>query len=245
MLIPRRTQRGVTLVELMIASVIGLITLAALATTYGATAGHSTRYLHRAHLHQQLHSVLQIVVSDIRRAGYWNFDPTLRSAADNPFADSTNRLRTGSYPGEASHSCVVFAYDLDQDGLVGVGNCKTKTCGAQTDSDNVEQFGYRLRDGRIQARYGGDALGCDSGHWQALTDPNIEIGELVFSEYSACVNLYAADADCAPHAPSLIQRSVEIQLSGQTRGSPETSLRLSSMVRIRNDRIVAEQTDAP
>lgn len=239
MLIRRHTQRGVTLVELMIASVIALIALAALATAYGATAGHSAQYLHRAHLHQQLHSVLQIVVSDIRRAGYWSFDPALRSAADNPFADSSNRLRTGSYPGEASDSCVVFAYDLDQDGLVGVGNCKTKACGAQTDSDNVEQFGYRLRDGRIQARYGGDTLDCDSGHWQALTDPNIEISELVFSEHSACINLDAPDADCAPHAPGLIQRSVEIQLSGHTRGSPEARLRLSSVVRVRNDQLVA------
>lgn len=239
MLMHRNTQRGVTLVELMIASVIALIALAAVVTAYSATASHSAQYLRRAHLQQQLHSVLQLMVRDIRRAGYWSFDPALRSAADNPFANGANQLRTGAYPGEPPHSCVVFAYDLDSDGLVGTGSCKADACGAQTDRDNVEQFGYRLRDGRVQARYGGDALSCESGHWQALTDPDIRVEALAFTLESACVNLRNSEAACASHEPRLVGQLVGIQLSGHAGARPETLLTLSALVRVRNDRLVA------
>ncbi len=234
-----RAQRGVTLVELMIASAIALIALAALVTAYSATAYHSSRYLHKAHLYQQLYTLMHTMVRDIRRAGYWSFDPDLRSAADNPFEHSVNRLRIQSYPDEAPDSCILFAYDLDKDGLVGVGRCNSNGCPGQTDADNVEQFGYRLRGGLAQARYGGDTLSCDSGHWQAVTDPDIELTRFTFTPHAVCSNLDDADANCEPHAARLIQRLVEIRLSGHKRGQRDTPLTLSAWVRIRNDRLVA------
>ena len=235
MLNPRRTQRGVTLVELMIASVIGLVALAALLTAYSATAVHSTSYLRKAHLHQQLHGLLHAMVRDIRRAGYWSFDPDLDSAAQNPFQAGVNRLRVQAYPGEAPGSCILFAYDLDKDGMVGIGRCTGHTCGAQTDSDNVEQFAFRLRDGLVQTRYGGDTLRCDSGHWQAVTDPGIAVTRLSFSLHQTCTNLDNVSADCEPHAARILQRLVDIQLSGYQRARPDTTLTLSASVRIRND----------
>lgn len=238
MLSPCRTQRGMTLVELMIASVIGLITLAAVVTAYSATASHSSQYLRNAHLYQQLHSLMHTMVRDIRRTGFWSFDPELHSATDNPFEDGTNRLRTGAYRDEAPHSCILFAYDLDRDGLVGVGQCRAGTCPGETDNDNVEQFGFRLHDGRAQARYGGDTLSCDAGHWQALTDPNIEITGLTFDQHTRCSNLDNTGADCEPHAARLVQRRVQIRLSGQQRGRPDTPLTLSAWVRIRNDQLL-------
>lgn len=238
MLSPRRTQRGVTLVELMIASVIALIALAALLTAYSATAAHSAQYLHKAHLHQQLHSLMHAVVRDIRRTGYWSFDPALSSATDNPFQDSVNRLRVESYPGQAPDSCILFAYDLDRDGMVGIGRCDAHACGARTDSDNVEQFGFRLRDGLVQARYGGDTLRCDSGHWQAVTDPGIAVTLLNFTLHETCSNLDNASAVCEPHAARILQRLVEIRLSGHQRARPDRQLTLSAWVRVRNDQVL-------
>jgi type II secretory pathway component PulJ len=230
----------VTLVEVMIASVIALIGLAALVTAYSATAGHSAKYLNKAHLHQQLYTLMHTMVKDIRRAGYWSFDPALHSATDNPFQDNRNRLRIQSYPGEAPDSCVLFGYDLDKDGLVGVGSCETPTCPGQTDSDNVEQFGFRLRNGVAQARYGGDMLSCASGYWQAVTDPEIEISSLVFAQHTTCSNIVDASEDCGPVAVRLIRRAVKIQLSGHSRGQPDTQLTLSAWVQVRNDQLVVE-----
>jgi prepilin peptidase dependent protein B len=235
MLNPLRTQRGVTLVELMIASVIGLIALAALLTAYSATAVHSASYLRKAHLHQQLHGLLHTMVRDIRRAGYWSFDPGLESAAENPFQAGVNRLRVQAYPGEAAGSCILFAYDLDKDGMVGVGSCNGNACAAQTDRDNVEQFGFRLHNGLVQTRYAGDTLRCDSGHWQAVTDPGITVSYLSFTHHTACTNLDNPSADCEPHAARILQRLVDIRLSGYQRARPDTTLTLSASVRIRND----------
>ncbi len=238
MLNPRITQRGVTLVELMIASVIGLVALAALLTAYSATAVHSTNYLRKAHLHQQLHSLLHAMVRDIRRAGYWSFDPSLGSAAENPFQAGVNRLRVQAYPGEAAGSCILFAYDLDKDGMVGVGRCSGNACAAQTDSDNVEQFGFRLHNELVQTRYGGDTLRCDSGHWQAVTDPGIAVTRLSFTQHTACTNLDNLSAECEPHAVRMFERLVDIQLSGYQRPRPDTTLTLSASVRIRNDLVL-------
>jgi type II secretory pathway component PulJ len=222
----------------MIASVIALIALAALLTAYSATATHSAQYLHKAHLHQQLHGLLHTIVRDIRRSGYWSFDPELSSASDNPFQDNVNRLRVGAYPGQAPDSCVLFAYDLDKDGLVGIGRCGAKGCSARTDGDNVEQFGFRLRDGLVQARYGGDTLRCDSGHWQAVTDPGIAVTLLSFTLHENCTNLDHASADCEPHAARILQRLVQIRLSGYPRARPDGQLTLAAWVRVRNDQVL-------
>jgi type II secretory pathway component PulJ len=222
----------------MVASVIALIALAALTTAYSATASHSSQYLMKAHLHQQLHSLMHTLVRDIRRTGFWSFDPGLRSAAENPFEHSHNRLRTGAHRDEPAHSCILFAYDLDQDGLVGVGRCRGNACGGETDRDNVEQFGFRLRDGRAQMRYGGNSLSCNSGHWQALTDPGIEIHAMTFTTHSTCLNLEPGGTDCQPPAARLVRRLVEIRLSGRQRRRPDTALTLSAWVRVRNDQLM-------
>ena len=63
-------QRGMTLIEVMIAGVIALIALSSVLTVYSATANHSTQQLQQAHLHQQLGGVMHLVSSDLKRAGY-------------------------------------------------------------------------------------------------------------------------------------------------------------------------------
>jgi len=237
MLVYLRTQQGVTLIELMIASVISLIILSAILTVYSITARHSSRQLQAAHLHQQLHGLMHLLASDIRRAGYWGFDPALQNPGDNPFQNTANALRIDAYRDEAAGSCIVLAYDLDQDGNVGVGTCGKKACAPETDDDNVEQFGFRLRAGSVQSRYGGAGMSCDSGYWQSLTDSNIEITHLEFTQHASCSNLLKPEHPCAPGMPQLIQQSVEIRLRGRNRDLPGSELDLGLWVRVRNDQL--------
>jgi prepilin-type N-terminal cleavage/methylation domain-containing protein len=103
-------QRGVTLVELMIASAIGLIAIAAILTVYAATVRHSSEQLEAAHLHLQLFGLLHLISTDIRRAGYWQFDTSTQTASDNPFMAGENRMRSQAYPDESDNSCILFAY---------------------------------------------------------------------------------------------------------------------------------------
>ena len=241
MLTPRGTQLGITLIELMVASAIALFALSVVFTVYSATARHSALHLQRAHLHQQLHGVLQLITGDVRRSGYWQFDPLEKSPADNPFQNMINDLRIGAYPGESPGSCILFAYDIDRDGLTGVGRCPGTRCASGNDDDNVEQFGFRLRDGSIQSRYGGPDFTCNSGYWQSVTDPEIAVTRFQLTEHVDCNNLTEPERPCTGNAARLVRRAIELQLAGKQRKYPDIQLNVSGWIRVRNDRL-AETT---
>lgn len=228
-----------TLVELMIASTISLVALSAVITVYSATARHSTRQLQQAHLHQQLNGLMHLVSSDLRRAGYRHFSPGLVNPANNPFQNPVNRVRTGFYAGEHRNSCILFAYDLDQDGLAGVGRCDDGNCEPLTDDDNVEQFGFRLRGTGIQSRFGGSRFDCNHGYWQTVNDPDIEITRLEFQPRFRCLNLDDRNSACTPDSAQLVQGGIGIRISAQLKNRAATALTLDNWVRVRNDRLVA------
>ena len=230
-------QGGMTLIELMIAGVIALIALSSVITVYSATASHSSQQLQQAHLHQQLHGLMHLISSDLKRAGYWSFSPNLLAPSANPFQIQANQVRIHLYDGENPDSCILFSYDLDQDGLVGIGRCDDSDCRNHTDDDNVEQFGFRLRDTRIQSRFGGTEFDCEGGNWQTVNDPGIEITQLGFEQRSRCLNLVENDRDCIPESPQLIQRGIEIRLRGQVSNKPDTGITLTHWIRIRNDHL--------
>ncbi len=244
MLTRQNLQQGMTLIELMIASVMALIALSSVITVYSATASHSSQQLRQAHLNQQLRGVMHLLTSDLKRAGYWSFSPNLLAATANPFQYPTNQLRIQSYKEENPDSCILFSYDLDKDGLVGVGRCGSTGCASQTDDDNVEQFGFRLRDTRIQSRFGGTGFDCERGYWQTINDNNIEITRLQFVLRSRCLNLLENSKDCTPGSSQLIQRGIEIQLNGQLSNKPDTGITFTHWVRIRNDILREGASDA-
>ncbi|MFQ5642399.1 MAG: prepilin-type N-terminal cleavage/methylation domain-containing protein [Thiogranum sp.] len=244
MLKPCESQRGITLVELMIASVIALIALSAVLTIYSATAYHSSQQLQQAYLHQQLQGLMHLISSDLKRAGYRAFSPDLLAPSDNPFQNPANQVHTGSYDGESPDSCILFAYDLDQDGLLGVGDCDNPGCAELSDGDNVEQFGFRLRDTGIQSRFGGTGFDCASGYWQTINDPGIEITQLHFRQVSQCLNLLESDSDCASGSPQLVQGGVEIRIGGRLGNQPDTGITLTHWVRLRNDLLREGDSDA-
>ncbi len=228
-----------TLVELMIASAISLIALSAVITVYSATARHSTQQLQQAHLHQQLNSLMRLVSRDLKRAGYRHFFPGLVTPVDNPFQNPVNRVRTGFHAGEQRGSCILFAYDLDQDGLAGVGRCDDGDCEPLTDDDNVEQFGFRLRGTDIQSRFGGSRFDCRHGYWQTINDPDIEITGLYFQPRFRCLNLDDNNSACTPGSAQLVQGGIDIHISARLKNGATGALTLDNRVRIRNDRLVA------
>lgn len=230
---PPRRLLGVTLIELMIATAISLTALAAVVTIYSATARHSTLQLQSAHLHQQLYGIVHLIGRDLRRAGYRAFDPQQEAPAANPFQLGENRLRTAALAGESADSCILLAYDRDRDGKVGVGKCHGH-CAALNDTDNVEQFGFRLRRQSVQARYGGTSLACDSGYWQTVNDPDVEITALAFTLHEHCINLADATRPCDADGAQLLQAVVDLHIGARLRNHPDTDLDLVQRIAVRN-----------
>lgn len=179
MRITKPTSYGFSLIELMIAMLIGLIVMAGLFSIFGQTLRNNRDIIGSARLNQDFGTIASIMANDIRRAGYsggglpvyGGGDPTLWYNARN--ADLTILPDTSGNP-----SCILYSYNLDldspdlnEDGTVdaadqAINNNYTDTEDpdgaidtASADPDNPvidpdEHFGFRfnIADGTISMR---------------------------------------------------------------------------------------------
>lgn len=238
-MLTRAAQTGLTLIELLIGSVLGLLILSSLLGLYGNTVRGSGEGLRATQLQQQLRAVLGILRQDLRRAGHLGVTPTTANLAllqANPFTDADdpdkpvaerNDVRLGQYPGESEDSCILYSYDLD-------GNGSLTPSGT-----GMERFGFRLRDGRVQMRYGGTPFDCSAGSWQSVTEEQVEITHLQFRIDSTPLHPTLGEDQCGVGEPCLYVRSVEVRLSGHLRADPSIHMTLNDRVRLRNDRYLA------
>lgn len=232
-------QRGVTLVELMIAGATGLIAVAAVTTIYQATAKQTLRQLETLHLHNTLQGILELMGTDIRRSGYWRVIPGREKLRHNPFQTSVYDIQTGAMKNEPAASCISLSYDLDKDGKVGIGQCPGAGCPPTTDADNVELFGFRLNRQALQMRYAGTAPGCQNGFWQALTDHSITVSNFRVDLQQQCLNLSDPAQPCHNNTDRLLVRTAEISLSAYISGRKPIRADLRRVIPVRNDRFVA------
>lgn len=229
----RRTrQAGAGLVELMIGSAVGLIVLSGIVTFYSDTARKNAAGLAQVRLNHDIQTALFLMTRDIRRTGYRAALPANSDWIDNPFHGPANALRIAQDPGEAPDSCIIFSYDLNDDGKVGVGSTQIK--GAHYSASNQERFGYRLRNGAIQMRTGGKRFDCTAGSWQSVTEPQIAVDHLQFTLKEECRDDPRQDAACTSGLSYQSLRTVNIQLSGHLAKHPQVRTSLVQAVFIRN-----------
>lgn len=248
-----RLQAGVSLVELMIGSAIGLIVIGGVVAMYATTVKSGGDSLKAARLDQELRAVMEIMNRDIRRAGYLGVDPEdtdIATAGDpeaayiaaltgNPFMQAGNDITVSAATGETANSCITYSYDLNGNRTVGVGS---GTAGTGEDSGTiVEQFGFRLQQGAIDMRSGRSGGGdttftCNSGTWEAITDSAIQITGLTFTLSTTTNNLSSPGNACGSGNTCQDVREVAIVLSGELSGDASVSETISSTVKIRNDR---------
>lgn len=158
---------GYTLIEILIAMVLGVSSLTAVASLVGYGIGVNGNLINSARLNEELGNVYSLIVSDVRRAGYSGdtvamvTDPT---ANPSPFNAS---ITVSEYAGEVADSCILFAYDANDNG-------------AFDDVAPDERYGYRLREGAVEIRRGGAS--CTEEGWEDLTDSElITVTNLTFT----------------------------------------------------------------
>jgi type II secretory pathway component PulJ len=234
-----RRQTGVTLAELLVGTTVGALVLIGIAATYLLGARATAQNIQQARLHQELRAALDLMQQDIHRASYWAFPSGASSdPADNPFqqtiAGFNTDLRTGEVSGEATASCLLYSYDLNDNGKVGCGSCSPDE-NALLDGANVEMFGFRLRNGSIELRVRKDEddntfdCGSGSGRWERITDDrNVRITTLQF-------DITPPTTPCATGELCRTARSVDILLIGELKQSPDVRLRLEATAAVRND----------
>lgn len=171
-----KANRGFTLIELMIAMVLGLFIVGVTLTVYLTTVKGSSETLKSARLNHDLESVMSLMVNDIRRSGYWGGAIPGADTFENPF---TNEYVTGSAPlGNPSVSCFLYSYDFDADENIGLD----------------EYYGFKLDGTTVRMRLTGTAgngnADCNDGNWagELIDSDVVSIDSLQFFPTSTCLN---------------------------------------------------------
>jgi prepilin peptidase dependent protein B len=207
MLVISRSQVRTSLIELMISMAIGFASLTAMASLVGHGIGLNNQLMAKSRLNEEVNAIAALLVSDIKRTGY---DANIVNIVKDPnhfTSPFVNSLKTANYPSEIVNSCVVFAYDRNQNG--------------QLDTKNTnEHFGFRLKDKAIEIRM--DGLACDANGWHDLTDPDVIIVTtlrfLVQEEVNNGINV----------------RRVELVLEAELKSNSMISKRVSTSFWIKN-----------
>ncbi|WP_295801758.1 PilW family protein [uncultured Microbulbifer sp.] len=245
-------QRGLTLIELLISLTIGLIVLGAASSVFVTTIVNSAASISASRLNQELMTLMNVMVHDIRRAGYWKNAGS--APAQNPFNTETGTALAviPSTAGGSSGQCILYTYDSNDTGSV----------------EDTNLFGFRLNNGVVQMRLSGVAASaknddCNSDVWNDLTDPNlVNVTNLTFDTEDAaapstCLNVREPNGvenggdvgvdddkefDCYEVQPTVGSgditvetRQIAITLEGELVSDREVRVSITQLVRVRND----------
>ncbi len=188
-----KTCQGFSIVELMIAMLIGLIIISVVMSIYISTIKNSRNLLNSASLSQELTAVMSILVRDIRRSGYWSGVINTQLLQNNPFyllQEISPETIPASYRMpyaiqiSSDQKCISLAYDADDD--------------TGSDVQDNDVFAFRLKNKTIQSlqnvnlsNFVINACADNAGRWTTITDASlITISDLHISTVdSQCFNL--------------------------------------------------------
>lgn len=210
---------GFTFTELMVALTLNALLFAALLTIFLANINHYRKVVNTNRLNHQLQTAMDLMVSDIRRAGYWaNASSDINGVQNqNPFMAAGTDISING-----AGDCILLSFDRNDDGsLPGIS--------AAIDD---ERYGYRLMGNSLQGRPPGADFSCSaaSNNWENLTDPKF----VTLTNLSFVLN--TTTLTTGPGSKGIYLRSIDISLTGQLTGDSSITRTLTQHVRIRNDK---------
>jgi Tfp pilus assembly protein PilW len=179
---PLKLQKGMTLIELLVAGVISLIAVSGMVLVMATTLGTTTQTIEMSRLTNDMRTAMQIMTRELRRA---NYHSSWITCYGNPaclddlgVTSAIAQIEIGDSDG--TDDCLWFWYDRPQP-------CPTSSCtaaewaDAQTalTAESVAAFRLAVNDttsvGRIQmTTTRTTAASCnDSADWVDITDPNV------------------------------------------------------------------------
>jgi len=228
-------EHGSSLVELLVAIGLGLVLLLAAATLLMSQLDEHRRLQTETRLVQELRAVADLIARDLRRAGYWGRAAEAVRASGLP---ATPLTLPNPYAG----------LSLPNPTRVGYSYSRDTTENQRTDSN--ERFGLRWNTGNRTAdlRLGGSSLDpLDTDSWQALTDPvTVRITLVRLTPFVQEVSLLphcptatcpgsSAPSECPPRR---VQRSVLIEIEGESVSRPGLRRRAIALSTLRNDELI-------
>lgn len=209
---------GLSLIELMIAVVLGMIVIAGVIQVFVGSVSSNTQLLRMTRLEEELSAIMTLMSADIRRAGF------------NTASENINNVAAGwenpMFPITVNDDCILYTYD-------NVGDA---------DAANLtNQFGFRLNAGAIEMFTNQGNWGCGGGAgWESASSADvITISTLEFDLTDQCINATNSTRGCGgaalPGDTLVTTRFVDITLAGELSADPLVARTLQESVRIRND----------
>ena len=208
-----QTQRGLSLVELMVGITVGMFVVAAAATLVATQLADNRRLVVETQLQQDLRASLDLVVRQLRRAGALLPAQTLQGVASADADGEANELAAVTVSGAAGAREVGFRYAAS--------------------ADESGPFGFKLDRGVVRTRMG-------AGGWQDLSDGQTLVVTALDIELRTIAGITLPCARlCADGGtacwPRLEVRDAIVEIDGHARGDPTTRRTMRGQVRLRND----------
>ncbi len=221
-------QRGMSIVELMVGVAVGLLVTAAATMMVASQLADSRRLLLETQIQQDLRATADIIVRDLRRAGFWR-DSHRGSAAG------------GALEGMLPNVYAAVSTDASEDPVDEITYAYASPTAVEDNAiGGDERGGFRLNGGVIQTQIG-------AGNWQALTDGGtLRITQFRITPRNQAIALAchrACSAGATPCPPQQTVRGFLIDIAGVAVSDATVLRSVRSYVRLRNDTIVGECRD--
>lgn len=233
-----RKGKGFSLIELMVAMIIGLFVAGIVATMYVSILRANSTSVQLSRLNIDMQLAVDVMVRDIQRAGYVSgAEATLErdingnpvsSALATTVANSMFNAITLDGTGNAKDlnvdgfNCILIRYDANSDGIVPTAS-------------SAEAIGYRLKNNSIEYRtWTTINQDCkDDNAWTILVggDEHLNITGLTFTLDPAVSAPYATSGAYATTG----QRFIIINVSGASSTNSDIHSNVTRFVRLRND----------
>ncbi|GEM_PF-6217505 len=205
-------QKGISLVEILMALLISTIVTTAVITLFSNSLDTSRQLMGTAKLDQTLNNAMETIAQDIQRSGYYTNATT---SATNPFFTGNDDVTV------SGGDCITFSYQID---------------GTTTPTTSVNRFGYRLSGGAIQYRTSAaGANPCAAGGWSNLTDPNI-ITISAFTITLNTTNLNPSTGATTATNPYTSYRSVTVTITGNLVSNTSVTRTITRTIKIFNNK---------
>lgn len=214
---PAQAQSGMSLVELMVALVAGLIVVGAVLTFTVSTVRANTETIKATRLTQELRTISGLISREVRRAG----------AIGEPLSQMSAGISDLAYVGSVKvpqSDCLIFGY---RDSLA-----------ASADSD---WKGFRLDDGDLQIKTKGAPTDstCTAGTWESLTGGHspVTLTAVTFKDEGGEIKVLG---------DKLVKiRVISLAMTAHLKSDATVSRSVTEIMRIRSDTVADAPSPTP
>lgn len=222
----RHAVKGLSLIELMVAMAVALTVMTAVSAAYLSHLRSNTQITLAVRLNQEVRGLLDLMVNDIRRAGFATSQPHLYPDAlrYNPYFAPEVGLTV-----QDDGRCITYAYNREN---------------IQPEARPSDRLGFRLSAGALLAgKSKTSASSCTEGQWETISDPGLEIVDLRFQLTSYTEPITGGPGSdvpplCTDASPCAESMAVEVFLEARYRSQPALTQSAAQRVVVRNIRIL-------